>query len=350
MKLKVGMIGAGGVAKRAHMNALNALKEFIEVISVSDVNIEAAKTLAEAVGAARIYSNYHELLSIKEIDAVVVTTPNFLHSTISIDALKAGKHVLCEKPLAINPVEAKKMIETAKGQGKILMTALNNRFRDEVAVIKNDILQNKLGDIYHAKCGWVRRSGIPGWGGWFTNKSLSGGGPLIDLGVHMLDLTLYLMGDPKVVSVSAATYQKFGHKGTTRARAVANPNGIYDVEDYVTAFIRLENGATINLDTSWASNIEKEKVFVQLLGDKAGVDLTNGNPLTYFTEEDGKEVNYQPNSSFVDSNAHKNMWKHFYESIINQTAPLPSGERGLQINQILDAIYTSSLTKHEVYL
>lgn len=348
MTLKIGMIGAGGIAKGAHGNALKKITELAEVIAVSDVNMQAAKELANEVGATHIFEDYNELLQLKEIDAVVITTPNFLHSTIAIQSLTAGKHVLCEKPLAMNAEQAELMVSTAKNNGLILMTALNNRYREDVKTIKNYVETGQAGDIYHAKCGWTRRSGIPGWGGWFTKKDLSGGGPLIDLGVHMLDLTLYLMGDPKVISVSGATYQKFGPYGTSRAWGVANENGTYDVEDLATAFVRLDNGATLSLDASWAANIKEEKVYVNLLGDKSGIQIDNKEGTVIFTEENGELKDIYPDVVFDDGTARVNMWKHFIECIQEGKEPISSGEKGLLINKILDAIYLSSETGKEI--
>lgn len=348
--LRVGMIGAGGIAKAAHGNALKKLTDKVEVVAVSDVNLLAAEELAKDVNASYVFEDYKELLKLENIDAVVVTTPNFLHSIITIDAINAGKHVLCEKPLAISAVEAQNMVNKAKERNVILMTALNNRYREDVKYIKNLIEEGEVGDIYHAKCGWLRRAGIPGYGGWFTNKELSGGGPLIDLGVHMLDLTLYLLGDPKVVSVTGNTYSKFGDKPETRTWSIANPNGKFDVEDFASAFIRLENDMTISLDASWALNTKEEKVYVNIFGDQAGVQIDNKDGVVLFKEVDGKHEDIYPEVVFDDGVARVNMWNHFIECIQEDKTPISSGEEGLKINRILDAIYQSGKEGREIIL
>jgi len=348
--IKLGMIGAGGIAQSVHAKALQTLSREIEVIAVSDVNKEAAEGLAEKVGASDVFTDYRQLLKIHDLDAVLITTPNFLHATIAVEALESGKHVLCEKPLAIDSMEAMEMVQVAKEQGKILMTALNNRYRDDISHLKTRIDQGELGDIYHAKCGWVRRAGIPGWGGWFTNQTLSGGGPLIDLGVHMLDVTLYLMGDPKVIAVSGATYRQFGDKSHSRTWGVADPNGVFTVEDYATGFLRLENGATIQLDTSWAANIEKESIYLHLLGNQSGLKLTNESGITLFKEHNGHLYDEKVPIGFDDHKARVNMWKHFATCVETNQSPLSSGERGYALNQMIEALYLSSQEQREIRL
>ncbi|MGE7216775.1 Gfo/Idh/MocA family protein [Priestia koreensis] len=347
--IKLGMIGAGGIARGAHAPALKALADQVKVVAISDLNEAATEELSLLFPEAKTFTDFHDLLN-EDLDAVVVTTPNFLHFSMAKAALEAGKHVLCEKPLALNEDEAAQMVQLAKQQGKILMTAFNNRYRDDIQYLKAFINEGKTGPIYHAKCGWIRRSGIPGWGGWFTNKALSGGGPLIDLGVHMLDITLYLLGDLEITSVTGQTYRAFGDKSTSRAWGVANASGTFDVEDFASAFIRLENGSTITLDVSWAANVEEEKVFMQLYGEKAGIQLENGKPLKIFSEHNGILEDTEPKVMFDDPKARRQMWAHFIECIKTGKEPISSGEAGQRINRILDAIYVSSENGKEVSL
>lgn len=349
-KLKMGFIGAGGIARSAHFNALLKLAEEAQVIAVSDVHLPAAQSLADSLQAKHVFEDYREMLQLPDLDAVLITVPNFLHAQAAVDAMEAGKHVLCEKPMAASGRDAERMVEAQRNTGKTLMVALNNRFRRDVQFLKARAEEGQFGDIYNAKCGWMRRAGIPGWGGWFTNMAMSGGGPLIDIGVHMLDLSLYLMGNPKPVSVVGSTYTKFGNTDQFQARAmgVANPNIVFDVEDLAAAFIRLDNGATLTLDVSWAANIEKETVFVNLMGTKGGVSLENEKGLTIFTEENGEMVDIRPHVKFDDGEARLNMWKHFIHCTKTGETPISSPDQGLFVNKILDAIYESSKTGREV--
>jgi predicted dehydrogenase len=200
---------------------------------------------AEEFGVKNVFTDYREMLSMDGIDAVSVCVPNHLHSTMAIDAFEAGKHVICEKPLAITPAEGEAMVAAGKKAGKLFMTAFNNRFRGDTQLLKKMIESGELGDIYYAKTGWIRRKGIPGMGGWFTTKAKSGGGPLIDIGVHVLDLAMWLMGNPKAVTVSGSTYAQFGPKGEGLGGwGHAEENGTFDVEDLAAGFIRMDTGAT----------------------------------------------------------------------------------------------------------
>jgi predicted dehydrogenase len=351
-KIRIGFIGAGGIARSAHFNALNQLKDIATVVAVSDVMLAGAQSLAKELGAEHVFQDYRELLQLKEVDAVLITVPNFLHADIAVEAMEAGKHVLCEKPMALNGEHAERMVATQKKTGKILMVALNNRFRTDIQHLKAMAEAGELGEIYSAKCGWMRRAGIPGWGAWFTDMSKSGGGPLIDIGVHMLDLTLYLMGNPKPVAVMGSTYTKFGNSEKARVRTMGtpNPNQLFDVEDLATAFVRLDNGATLTLDVSWAANIERETVFVNLLGTEGGISLENQKGLAIYTEKFGQLHDVHPQVKFDDGEARVNMWKHFLECVQSGQTPIPSPEQGMFVNKILDAIYESSRTGREVII
>jgi predicted dehydrogenase len=239
-----------------------------------------------------------------------------------------------------------------KATGKTLMLALNNRFRPDVQYLKACSDAGELGEIYNAKCGWMRRAGIPGWGGWFTTMSHSGGGPLIDVGVHMLDMALYLMGNPMPVSVTGSTYTKFGSTPKARFRIlkVANPTGVYDVEDLASAFIRLDNGASLSLDVSWAANIEKETVFLQLIGDKGGAALESGQGVSIFKEIFGVMEDIKPRIKNEGDIARTEMWRHFLHCIRTGEEPITSPIQGMFLNRILDSIYESSRIGREVRL
>jgi predicted dehydrogenase len=216
------------------------------------------------------------------------------------------------------------------------------------------------GPIYHAKTGWMRRAGIPGWGGWFTTKDMSGGGPLIDLGVHMLDLALWLMGNPDPVAVSGVTYSRFGDQSDYRIRTwnVANQEGVFDVEDSASAFIRCADGSTLTLDVSWAANIEKERSFLQLLGKSGGLDLEN-EKIVFYGEKAGQLVNVTPQFSHlpgdpqipnIERDGGLAMYREFILAIRTGTTPLGSAAEGLRIARVLDALYRSAKEGREIRL
>src|SRR4051812_13543833 len=230
-KLRYGLIGAGSNAERKHLNNYMTLPN-VELVSICDVNIESAERLAQKYNIKKVYSNYEDMLNNEELDLVSICTPNYLHAEISIYALSKGVNVHCEKPLAVNAIEAQKIVEAKNKSGKKVMLGLNNRFTNEAVFLKKYIDAGYLGDIYQVKAGWIRRSGIPGRGTWFTNKDCAGGGVMIDLGVHYLDLALFLIGMPEPSYITGSTHENFTET-TTRNRNgyKGNPNGVFNVED-----------------------------------------------------------------------------------------------------------------------
>ena len=200
-KLRIGVIGAGGICTWAHMPAY-AEMDNVEIVAICDIKVEKAQAVADKYGIPNVFADYNDVINMDGIDAIDICTPNNLHSIVAIYALEHGLNVLTEKPDAINASEAVKMMEAAKKSGKVLMAIRNNRYRQSTQFLKKYIAEGKMGEIYAGRCGWIRRRGIPGWGGWFTDKAQSGGGPLIDLGVHIIDLAMYLMGNAKPVTVS----------------------------------------------------------------------------------------------------------------------------------------------------
>lgn len=328
--IKVGLVGTGITG--CHARGFQKCND-VEMKAVCDINQERAKRFADEFGIKNIYSDYKEMLQDAELDAVTVGTPNALHAPVVIAAFEAGKHVLCEKPIATTATEAKAMVEAGKKANKIFMMGFNNRFRGDTQLLKKCIENGDLGEIYYAKTGWLRRRGIPGMGGWFTTKAMSGGGPLIDLGVHVLDLTLWLMGNPKPVYVMGSSYAKFGPDMAKQA------GGTYDVEDLATGMVKLENGATIFVEASWHSHVEREKIYSQLVGTKGGAEL---EPLRIYTDVNGNCADLQ--LQHPHQNGHEMEIVHFVECIREGKTPIATGEHGLHIQQILDAIYESTVT------
>ncbi len=300
-----------------------------EVVAVCDLDKGHAKKVASEYKIPRVYTDHLKMLENSDVDAVSVCLPNFLHAPISIDALKAGKHVLCEKPPARSAAEAKAMADTASENGKTLMYALVQRFDGSTQHLKQLVQDGELGEIYFGKAGYVRRRGVPvGREGWFVDKERSGGGALIDIGVHALDCVWWLMNSPRPVEVMGTSYSHFGH---------LVPDDIkYDVDDATFAQIRFENGATIVLETTWALNLPGDN-YIKVSGTKAGASLS---PFTLYTEEDGKELDKPLNASSI--NSFDEEVKHFVGCIVDGKEPISSAEQGIMLMQMLDGIYESA--------
>lgn len=254
-KLKVGIIGLG---KMCHMPIYQNMDN-VEVVAICDILPEKIAALKEkfALGDEVLsFTDYNDLLNVEGLDFVDISTPNYLHSIIAVAALDKGIHVFTEKPDAISTEEAEKMMFAAQRSGKHLMAMRNNRYRSNAKYLKQYIADGKMGEIYCGRCGWLRRRGVPGKGGWFTTKEQSGGGPLIDLGVHMLDLAIWLMGNPTPVAVTGCTYRKFADNDVSESVDASFgekvSGGTFDVEDLAMGFIRFDNGACLQVETSWA--------------------------------------------------------------------------------------------------
>ncbi|MBQ2713292.1 MAG: Gfo/Idh/MocA family oxidoreductase [Clostridia bacterium] len=346
--MKVGIIGVGGIARLTHISDLLSIGQ--EIVALCDINPKKLEDAEELVGhPVNTYLDYNEMLADEEIEAVHICTPNYTHAPLSIAALKAGKHVLCEKPDSISVEDALAMQQAERESGKVLCCIRNNRFTPTGKFLKK--FADKNGTFYAGRCGWQRVRGIPGKGGWFTTKEKSGGGPLIDLGVHMIDLAIYLMGNPTPVAVSGCTYTKFTDSELSNSVhsmfGDRQENGTFDVEDLAMGFIRFDNGACLQIEFSWASNVEEELVYVELRGEKAGIYLRNG-VAKLITEQDGAMVSMHPETDGGDG--HKNCFKHFYNVLQGKEERILTMEQGVNMIKILMAIYESAKTGKEVLL
>jgi predicted dehydrogenase len=252
------------------------------------------------------YTDWRDVVDHGQLDLLSIAAPTTLHAPIAVAALDAGMHVLCEKPMAENPETARLMVEAAERNDRVLDVSFNHRRRGHVQVLKKMIDDGLLGKIYYAKTGWLRREGIPGLGSWFTRRAISGGGPLMDLGVHMLDIALYLLDEPAVRAVTAATYAEFGPRGKGSSpsplmRKSGVQPGAFDVEDLSTAFLRLQGGATLLLESSWAQWIPKDQCYVTVYGSDGGASIEWGAPddpdrsLNVWTEKLGVPATLHPN-------------------------------------------------------
>ena len=350
-KVKIAMIGAGNIAN-AHL-ASYAKVENAEIYAACDINEERLNETCDKYGITRRYTDLDAMLAeLPELDAADVCVWNVNHAPCAIKALNAGLHVLCEKPMAYNAQEAEQMQEAAKKNNKLLMIGFVLRFSDEAKIAMDFIEKDYLGDIYYAKAQYVRRHGNPG--GWFANKALSGGGPVIDLGVHVIDLTRYLMGGPKPVSVYAATSERLGNRAFLKNSVGWRPKDSSDddvctVEDFGTALIRYDNGAVTLLETSYDIN-GQDIGCKQLFGTMGGMDLSKGVKI-YGTYNDYiADIEVNTNNLKDSSDMFVNEMAHFVDCVQNGTPCRATAEDGIIVMKILDAIYESAKTGHEVLL
>jgi len=356
-KLKVGIIGCGGIANGKHMPNLKKIKE-LEMVAFCDIVEEKAVAAAEKFGTedAKTYVDYKELLKDEGIDVVHVCTPNRSHSFITVDALEAGKHVMCEKPMAKTYADAKLMLEAAQRTGKKLTIGYQQRWRGDSLYLKEICDAGELGDIYYAKAVALRRRAIPTWGV-FLNEYEQGGGPLIDIGTHALDLTLWIMNNYKPKMVVGTSYQKIGKQSN-----IGNAWGDVDPEKFTTedsafGFIVMENGATIILESSWALNIADPQEAVCLLaGTKAGADMLGDEDLRINSVKNSRQCIEVPNfkaggAAFFEGSSNDNSEleaRGFYKAIIEDTEVPTKPEQALVVTQILEAIYESAKTGQPV--
>ena len=352
-KWRVGIIGIGGIFKGSHIWEYLE-DERLEVVALCDIIEERATEIRDKYFPnAAVYTDFRELLKDETIDSVDICTPNYLHSIIAVAAFEAGNHVFCEKPDAVNVEEVLKMNRAAEKAGKTLMIMRNNRFSPASQYAKKYIESGAMGDIYCGRCGWQRRRGIPGKGGWFTTKAQSGGGPLIDLGVHMIDLAIWLMGSPKPVTVTGSTYCKFADSDASDS---VNSDfgdkvsgGTFDVEDLAMGTIRFDNGAQLQIEFSWASNIKQENRFVELRGTKSGLTWRDGD-VEVFTEMHGQGCDIHPSNLQPEKKEHVLNLINFYDVVIDGKEPVFKPQQGIDMIKILCAIYKSAETGREVVL
>lgn len=314
----------------------------VEMVAFCDIIPERAKNGAEKYGApgAKVFTDYNEMLEM-DLDAVSVCTPNNVHAPATIAALRAGKHVLCEKPMAITSEEADAMVRTAKETGLKLSVGYMSRFGDDAQLLKRMIEAGELGEIYYAEALAVRRRGVPTWGV-FLSKEKQGGGPLIDIGTHSLDLTLWLMGDySKPVSVLGSSYRKLAPLGGYNIWGAWDPES-YEVEDSAFGLVKLESGATVLVKSSWALNVEKDQHGSVLCGTKAGASLVDG--LRINTQMHNMLWNTSPAADRRGASLHEREIAHWVDCIVNDKEPLVKAEEAAQVTKILEAIYKSAET------
>ena len=349
-KVGIGIIGFGGIAKGAHAPGYRRIPDQCEILAVADILPErCAEAQSEKWNIPNAFEDYKKLLAMPEIDAVSVCTPNYVHHQPTLAAFAAGKHVICEKPMAINAQQGKEMVAAAKRAGKKFQIGYNMRFGAGPQALKRAMDAGVLGDVYHARAHAMRRRGVPSWGV-FIEKDKQGGGPLIDIGVHITDMTLWLMGHPRPVAASGKTFTKFGTKeGVLGTWGAWDPKK-YTVEDFAVALIRFENGATMSLESSFIANQgERERFDTQLFGTGAGAFLdANSSQFQVFREEFGTLTDASPGWLPRVESSHGEEIKAFVRAIREDTPTYVTGEQGLMVTQIMDAIYASSEQGKEV--
>ncbi len=355
-KVKVGIIGCGGIANGKHMPSLSKLSD-VEMVAFCDIVEERAEKAKEKYGTpdAKVYTDYQELLKDPEIEVVHVCTPNRSHAPISIDSLHAGKHVMCEKPMAKTAEDARKMVQAAKETGKKLTIGYQHRHKPESIYLKSVIERGDLGEIYFAKAYAVRRRGTPNWGV-FLNEYEQGGGPLIDIGTHSLDVTLYLMNNYEPKMVVGTTYKKVNNA------ECGNPWGGWDkdqhtMEDSAFGFIVMKNGATIILEASWALNTSEPipEGSTMLCGTDAGAQIKNG--VTINKGEFNRLIEVKPDMASggvafyegASSNPAEVEARRWIDAVKNDTEVVVKPEQACVVSEILEAIYKSAKSGQPVY-
>ncbi|MCL1989117.1 MAG: Gfo/Idh/MocA family oxidoreductase [Firmicutes bacterium] len=365
MALKIGFIGCGGIANAKHFPGMKQEKD-VEMVAFCDIVKERAEKAVKDYGTAdaKSYANYKELLADKTIDAVHVLTPNVAHSEITVAALEAGKHVLCEKPMAATTADAQKMLDARDKSGKLLTIGYQYRHFHENAIAKKVIDDGWLGDIYYAEASYIRRRGVPTWGV-FMDKEKQGGGPLIDIGTHALDLTLFMMNNYEVDHVVGTSFERLGkllepsQQGQTNW-ANGNPdswnNKTYEVEDFAVGYIKMKNGAVIHLKASWALNMETKPGMVLLCGTKGGLDTYDDRVrLNHVvagqqsvTMVGGKVAQSIPGFSSGEAPPSKEA-QIWVKALKGEGELFVTADQAFVVTKVLDSIYESSKTGKAVY-
>ncbi|MDH5689272.1 MAG: Gfo/Idh/MocA family oxidoreductase [Candidatus Bathyarchaeota archaeon] len=339
--LNIGVIGVGTIGKHHIQGYTDNPKA--KVVAISDVNTAVAKSVASDFGVKKFLKDYRDLLDLSKVDAVSICTPPFAHAKIACDAAKAGKHVLCEKPMAMNADEAEKMVEACKEAGvKLGICSSRSRFGAAVESAREYVQSGKLGKVYYVRSSSFRRLGRPGLdilkeSKWFLDSSKAGGGSLIDIGCYDLDGILYILGGPQPAAVSAMTFRGVGDQPTADV--------VYDVEEHASLMVRFEDGLVATVETAWASNMDRGEGII-LFGTKGGLKVDG---FTFYTEQEGKQVSIKTELperwgerfKFIDD---------FLTACLEDKSPKTPGEDGLKVMQIISMAYLSAELRREVTL
>ncbi len=347
--IRLGMIGAGQIA--AFTAREFARHPDCRIVAVADPSTERASALARSTGAENVHNDADTLLDRDDIDAVYIAVPNMLHEPVATAALNAGKHVLLDKPFAVNADGAENVIAAARRNERILMIGMNQRFEAGVQRARQLCQAGRFGGIYHVKAYWRRRAGIPRLGSWFTNRATSGGGALLDIGVHVLDVALHLLDNFRPVSVSGATFTRFGNRGLGEGGWGRSERTFdtFDVDDFATALIRLEGGVVVSLEAAWALHQSRGNDHdVLLYGEDAGMAVYAGE--LFEPGEGGAYRVIQNPEAPPPAYPHGSRAEHFVNVLLEREAPIIDLDQALTVQRLLDAIYTSAAGNREVLL
>ncbi len=350
-KLRVAIIGTGGISG-SHIGGYKSRADVCEVVAACDLDEEKVKKYCENHGIPAYYTDFNEMLAKEKIDAVSVCTWNASHKKATVAALRAGCKVLCEKPMAMNTQEAEEMLAVSKETGNLLMIGFVRRFGNDTMILRDFLKGDTFGDLYYAKASYLRRNGCPG--GWFGDKEYSGGGPLIDLGVHVIDLVRYLAGNPKPVSVYGVTYNNLDPNRAGGGESwVSTTKGFdfkFNVEEMASAMIRFDNGFTLSVEASFKLNIKQDRGEIELFGTKAGAKIDP--QIEIFSDMNGRFVDIKPfgDSSLSFGGLFANEISHFVDCCLGKCECISPAEDGVALMRILDGIYESARTGHEVVL
>jgi predicted dehydrogenase len=354
--VRVGVVGVGWAGQQ-HLAAYDAL-DGVEIAAVAGLEEPMRAELAARYGIEHQVARWEDLLELDALDAVSVAVPTFLHAPITIAALERGLHVLSEKPVARNAAEAEAMVAAARAAGRVLDVGFNHRQRGDIQKLKAVIDAGRLGTPYYAKAWWLRRSGIPGRGSWFTTAELAGGGPLVDIGVHVLDYSLFLLGYPTVTAVSASTYDLlasagFGFSRDAGKTSVDGSSG-FDVEDLATVFMRLEDGGTLLVEASWAAHrTDGDEFGITLYGTGGGAELivedyAPSGSLRIYTDDDG--VPAETRLTAPPGGGHRVVVDQFLAKVRSGRWEEHDGSGALPLARIIDACYRSAAEQREIRL
>ena len=343
--IQVAVIGAGAIG-RDHLASFR-MHPGAKVVAIAEVSAHRGREAADQFNIPEVVASYKTLLARPEIDVVSIALPNYLHARVALDALRAGKHVMLDKPMATNARDGAKLVAEAKKRGLLFMVGQNLRFTPEVQTAKHILEKGTLGDVYLARTSWNRRAGIPRIGSWFTQKRYAGGGCTYDIGVHALDRCLYLMGEFDAAAVSGQTFAKFGPRGLGNGdwgKSEIDRNARFDVDDLSIALIKLKSGRTVLLETSWAAHGPLVDVNeTQLYGTEAGLRLP---PLELFRQT---ATGYTTETvGLMPPRVNTNRMVHFVDCLLGKATPYVKPGESLAVQKILDAIYLSASTGREV--
>lgn len=350
MSVRIGVIGAGSISEM-HLGSYYKNSDAV-ITAICDLNEERARAKAEKYNIPNVYTDYRELLANPDIDAISICTWNNSHAEISIAALRAGKHVLCEKPLSKTVEEALAVEQAVKESGKVLQVGFVRRYASNTRIVRSFVDNEELGPIYYAKASCIRKLGNPG--GWFADQERSGGGPLIDIGVHVIDLCWYLMGRPKVKSISGNTYNRLGNRSNIQNlkfyKAADYDANLNSVEDMANALIRFDNGASLLVDVSFTLHAKEDELTVKLYGEKGGVELEP--ELTLILEKYDTIMNATPqinNLSFDFVQGFQDEIDYFLEVCQGTKTTLSPVQDGVEIMKILCGVYESAALGKEIH-